>query len=327
MSLVRAQGPTIPGSGNFHDLQVDRLDALIGGGNPAGNDLQIQYNDDGVFGASSAFVFNKDPVDSSLTLHGSNSSYFQSGSLAFTSTSEGNSILNNSPSLFVDGGPSSTGDGGSINLSGGDANISGSGGNVQLVGGDSLVTGDAGNILLIGGTAFSGTGGNITLTAGTGSVLGPTPTPDGSIQLITNLTPLTSSPTPVTVTQGGFSLYKLSGVPVTTATPSTTINSRQGVVTFNDVETPIPPNSGLIIQVFNNTLQPSNLVPFISNDQVMCCISGWTTGGGSPPAFTFPQPTVTIGNINQPSLFFEVNIFNTDTVNSLSSVNILFMLI
>ncbi len=41
MSIFTPQGPTIPGSGNFHDLQVDRLNAIIGGGIPAGSNRQI----------------------------------------------------------------------------------------------------------------------------------------------------------------------------------------------------------------------------------------------------------------------------------------------
>ena len=126
------------------------------------------------------------------------------------------------------------------------------------------------------------------------------------------------------VNAGGLSLVKVTGADVTTAIPSTTINSRQGVIVFNDAGTPIPPLTGLSIQVFNDTLVPSN-IPFISVDQVMCCISGWSTGGGTPPAFTFPQPTVTVGYINQPApSFFTVNIFNTDPINSLINVSVLF---
>ena len=178
------------------------------------------------------------------------------------------------------------------------------GGNISLLA--SLIDGgNGGSINLTAGNA-SGFGGNIILTAGT------TPTPDGSIQFITNVTPLTPTPTAVTVTEGGFSLVKVtSAPPATTDTPVTTVNSRQGIA------------------VFNATLQPAipPIPPFVSNDQVMCCVVNWTTGGGPPPAFTFPQPTVTVGGVDQSNLRFYLNIFNTDPVNSISTVNVLFMLI
>jgi len=191
--------------------------------------------------------------------------------------------------------------------------------------GDITISGAINGISNLTLTAANGSsGGNVVITPGTGSV-----TQDGSIQLVTNVTPLTSSPTPVTVTGGGFSLIKVTGSSATTLNPTTTINSRQGVMVFDDSISPIPPLTGLSIQVFNNTLIPAPppLPPFISNDQVMCCVSGWATGGGTPPAFTFPQPSITVGGINQPGLNFTVNIFNTDPVNSLSNVSILFMLI
>ncbi len=302
MSIFTPQGPTIPGSGNFHDLQVDRLNAIIGGGIPAGSNRQIQYNDDNKFGASSSFLFNKEIVNPVLIINGSNTSSIHCGNLNIISTS------------------------GNVSALIGASSSAGNGEEIQITSGNST-TANAGNILLTTGNSGIASAGNIVLTAGTGAVLGTTPTPDGSVQFITNLTPLVNTPMPVTITQGGISLMKFGGPPVTTTSPSTTVDSRQGVINFDDSDNPIPPLTGLIITVSNNTLQPGLMVPFISNDNVMCCISNWVTGGGTLPNFTYPQPTVTVGNINQPSLYFELNIFNTDPVNSLSNVNILFMLI
>ena len=284
---------------------------------------------------------------------GSASNGIKAGSVDITAgtgliTADGGNIT-----LISGAGGTTSGNGGGVTLTAGDS-INNLGGNVTISSGRGLTGG--GNIVIQGPPIAGNTGGNITLTAsfidggnggsinltsgnssnfagnivltaGTGAMLGSTPTPDGSIQFITNVTPLTPSPTAVTVTEGGFSLVKVtSAPPATTDTPITTVNSRQGIAVFDDSATPIPPLSGIQIQVFNNTLLPGT-PSFVSNDQVMCCVVNWATGGGPPPAFTFPQPTVTVGGIDQSNLRFYLNIFNTDPVNSISLVNVLFMLI
>jgi hypothetical protein len=182
------------------------VDAAVSSGTPAGSNTQIQYNNNGVFGASSLFTLNSSTgVVTVSGINGNTSSLAISSAVAGSSVSiaggAGTSSLNggsvNISAGSVDpdaatvggsvtirsgagaGAPNTPG-GGDINLiaanGGGNVTVSGDGGNINLTAGSAQAfagnNSNGGDITITGGAASgSGAGGSISLTPGTGGGL------------------------------------------------------------------------------------------------------------------------------------------------------------
>jgi hypothetical protein len=199
--------PVISGSGNFHDMLIDKLEAISGGGgNPSLPLNSIQFNNAGAFGGASTLL--ADPTGSTppaplnfLTSNGqitlgspsinpttcgiirgaagtisgdSGSNMILCGGNSLDA-SAGNIALiggmsgGDAGSVFLYGGISTGTNPGSVNINGGSSSTSG--GSCIVSGGSANnLAGDGGSTLIIGGNASStGAGGHVTLTAGDGN--------------------------------------------------------------------------------------------------------------------------------------------------------------
>jgi hypothetical protein len=146
------------------------VSASGGAGNPGGSDTQIQFNDGGAFGGAKLLYTEVGDVvqftvtpqtvadTDGLTLD------FESGR-GLGSGFGGDLALNA-------GQGGETGDSGTVYLGGlGGGTTSGNGGSVVIEGGDAVI-GDAGSITAIGGETLDGDGGYLQFEAGTGRGVG-----------------------------------------------------------------------------------------------------------------------------------------------------------
>ncbi len=125
------------------ELTADVLSAAVTA--PAGSDTQVQFNDGGVFGAVSSFLWDK--TNKILTI----------GVEAFVSALAAPDATTNNTA------------GGGLTIYSGGGNGSGAGGNVDVAASGGGATGAGGSVSLSAGTggATSGNGGNVDITAGT----------------------------------------------------------------------------------------------------------------------------------------------------------------
>ncbi len=153
--------------------------ATGGGGVPAGLDMQVQFNDSGSFGGSSAFLFDK--TSNAITLGIENNVGSIGAPNATTANTYGSALFLNS------GDGKGSGGGGDIHITSGNGNltdginaggavnfysgsggiISGDGGAMAFVAGNSVTTGNGGTFQMFGGNgALNGDGGFFNLISG-----------------------------------------------------------------------------------------------------------------------------------------------------------------
>lgn len=143
-----------PGATVTNNPDTKRTDLTLpsGGGTPGGMDTQVQFNDNGAFGGSSRFTFDK---------------------------SEGGNVL-------IAAGDNSAGNGGSTNISSGNGGATGSGGSFAIVSGSAPVQGNGGSFQLLAGQANGEdvSGGSVNLIAGDGGSGGMVePSQGGAVNL------------------------------------------------------------------------------------------------------------------------------------------------
>jgi len=148
-----------------------------GGGTPAGNNTDIQYNNSGAFGAEDAFAY--DASTNTLTAGDTTTGFTLKGAANGAGNSKVLTIIGGQPGptnvgggVIIDGGPggSSTGFPGSVTIRGGTP-VDQNGGTVSIIGAAGVGTnrGGGGISLSTGAPTGGGTGGSITLaTGGTG---------------------------------------------------------------------------------------------------------------------------------------------------------------
>jgi hypothetical protein len=129
-------------------------DAISDGGTPGGDNTQIQYNDNGEFGADDGLTWNAS--GNLLTV----------GTIGVPGTIAGPTAATGT-NLIVRAGNGTSGDGGDLSLEGGTSDDD-TGGNVELLGGIS-VTATGGTVVLQGGPSFIAQGGNVEVDGGAGS--------------------------------------------------------------------------------------------------------------------------------------------------------------
>jgi hypothetical protein len=134
-----------------------------GGGDPAGSDTWIQYNDNGVFGASESLRY--DTSVSPRILIGTSSTYelglTESGINFFGDSNYQHPFIDvNSNTLRFSYDITAVGDddGGSMQFTGGEGSGTGRGGDVVFIGGDAGGSGLAGNVYFVPGTSTSSVG-------------------------------------------------------------------------------------------------------------------------------------------------------------------------
>jgi hypothetical protein len=128
-----------------------------GGGTPAGDDTEIQFNDDGAFGASPDFVVQELSGDAQLRLQ---------------ATQDGiATIIGNAPGVqvFIAGAyGADTTVGGELTLRSG-GSIGNNGGDVNLTAGNDESDGDGGNVAVKAGNSVTGSGGAVSVRGGNGA--------------------------------------------------------------------------------------------------------------------------------------------------------------
>lgn len=135
---------------------------------PAGSDTQIQYNDNGAFGASAKLTFDDSGGPNILTLGAA-------GQESQIATPAGNGTDFNGCALdFIagDGDPTNNGAGGRVVFYPGNSSTAGDGGYVEVGAGGSD-SGAAGSFELYGGFTVTGTGGLVRISGGASDDTGP----------------------------------------------------------------------------------------------------------------------------------------------------------
>jgi hypothetical protein len=149
----------------------------------AGSNTQVQYNDGGSFGASSAFTFNKDDDISVVTVDGTTSGSLvlngDTGSLTFLSNATTNSIVSsannglnitsNTANIVVDGQTGIT-----LEANGGDMIVNGGDMTFTCKNGPNAGNGDNGGVITMtsGNGNDAGAGGALDFNAGSGGATG-----------------------------------------------------------------------------------------------------------------------------------------------------------
>jgi len=135
-----------------------------GGSAPGGSNTHVQYNDSGVLGGDSGFVWDK--TSKILTFTVSTFVLNIDGSGIYTPNSATSSA---SGAVFLkSGNNSSTGNSGALTLSTG-TTTSGNSGHLTIATGD-VTSGVSGTVTIKSGSKTSGTRGNVQIQAGTGSI-------------------------------------------------------------------------------------------------------------------------------------------------------------
>jgi hypothetical protein len=142
------------------------VDTAGGGGSVAGSNTEIQFNNEGSFGAEATFTYNKSTND--LNLISSNSSVIigvESGTGIISGVTATTADTTGGALSVTSGAGNGTGDGGGVSIIGGNGGITDSsiGGSINITGGTSSATnGDGGDVSISGGALTgSGTAGKI----------------------------------------------------------------------------------------------------------------------------------------------------------------------
>ena len=145
---------------------INAITPDTGGGEPGGEDTQVQFNDAGEFNGDAAHTFNKGTGEVSVGKLDVLTGQVRTPDAA-TPTGDGISF-----NLEVGVGGEVSGRGGSANFMAGDAITNGSGGGVWLQGGYAAGTGTGGNVGMMGGFADAiGFGGDMWLGASDGGYI------------------------------------------------------------------------------------------------------------------------------------------------------------
>ena len=140
-------------TGNYMAVATSSL-GITSGGTPGGSNTQVQFNDSGVFGGSSDFVFNSAGRKITITSNLGSVDLFGSN-------------LNASESFNLTGGSTSTASGGSISIQGGNATGgNNAGGSVNITSGNGSGSESPGDIYIQNGTGGSGNGHEIFISTG-----------------------------------------------------------------------------------------------------------------------------------------------------------------
>lgn len=177
---------------------VDDAVSGVSATDPAGADEQIQFNNSGVFGANSNFIWRNGVQR--LRVGGSSTGIqvtttgiigvaggdieMVSGNIGAVPTKAYVKLVNNSTATLhaagssvgtgnnaiIEGGSAGgTGKGGDVNLDSGDGSTSGAGGNVNISAGAGGTTGDGGDVILTTGGTTAGATGDIEFKQGSGT--------------------------------------------------------------------------------------------------------------------------------------------------------------
>jgi hypothetical protein len=299
-------------------------------GSPSGSNTQVQFNDDGSFGASANLAFDKS--SSTLTLGGDDSELsnptgniiinatitrMSADILLGLSTSSGTAATGD---ISIVTGDSTTGQAGNIELIGGNTSADGIAGNVSIAGGESTNAGgsNGGPVSITGGDTVTGLGGNITMYAGVASGTGTggdvfissgsgvgTGGEGGDVK-ISALTgadsngriTLSSDGIVTAIENGGITLEKGTVTQITDINTAVILSNKQGIISSS--ATALPADTTGTFTVTNTTV--------LSNSIILTNIVNYAGTG---------EPIVSRTNVSAGS--FDIFVRNVDSINALST--------
>lgn len=136
---------------------------------PAGSNNQVQFNDNGAFGADSDFTYNND-AGGGFSVTGKQGSATGSGGGINLDGGAGGATSGNGGAVSIDAGDATAGTsaGGAVTITSGDGKGAASGGAITITGGAGGATDFGGSVSLVAGVggATSGGGGNFSITGG-----------------------------------------------------------------------------------------------------------------------------------------------------------------